>query len=117
MAQNDSNPRNNVFFIDISADDDLSEAMFKGHLDLCGVRIPAAFTGTEIGFTESDEEDGTYNAVTWEGTAIALTVAAGDTCMFDPAKLSGLKWLKLTSNDNEAADRTVEPIWRDFTPR
>ena len=114
MANNSVNPRSNVFFIDQSDDDNLSQPMLKAHLDICGVRLPAAFTGTSIGFTESDTETGTFNAVTWEGTAVAYTVAAGDTCMFNASVLSGLKWLKLTSNDAEAADRTVTPIYRDF---
>ena len=114
MAQNDENPRNNVFFIDQSADDNLSEAMFKGHLDICGVRIPAAFTGTSVGFTESETETGTFNAVLWEGVTVAFAAAAGQTCMFNASILSGLKWLKLTSNGSEAADRTIEPIHRDF---
>lgn len=114
MAQNDDNPRNNAFFIDISADDDLSEAMFKGHLDICGVRMPAAFDGSNIGFQESATEGGTYNDVTWEGEAVSFAVAAGETCMFNAAILSGLPWLKITSDGNEAADRTITPVYRDF---
>jgi hypothetical protein len=114
VVNNSINPRTNEFFIDQSVDDNLSEPMFKGHLDICGVRIPAAFTGTSIGFTESETEDGTFNAVTWEGVAVAYPVVAGQTCMFNASIFSGLKWLKLTSNGNEAADRSVEPIYRDF---
>jgi hypothetical protein len=114
VANNNDNPRLNTFFIDITADDDLSEPMFKGHLDLCGLRFPSAFTGSTISFYESASENGTYQKVEWEGTDVEFTVTVDKTVMFDPAKFSGLPWLKIASDGNEAADRTIDPIFRDF---
>lgn len=108
-----ASPRTATFFFDISDDDDLSQPCNKQHLDICGVLIHADFDGTEIGFTGS--LDGvTYYAVTWEGTAVAFTVAAGDACMFNAAILSGLPYVKMTSNANEDGDVTCPPIYRDF---
>lgn len=114
MSNNAVNPRGNVFFVDISADDDLSEAMFVGHLDICGLRMPAALTSTAVTFLESDTEDGTYNTVQWDNADLEITVAAGKTAMFNAAYFSGLKWLKAVMGSSEAADRTIEPIYRDF---
>lgn len=113
---NDKNPRNNTFIVDISEDTDLSLPMYKGHLDICGVRIPSNFDGTTLTFLESETEDGTYQTVQWEGSDLTLTVAASKTAMFDPAKLSGLKWLKIsTGTVQSTTDTIVEPIYRDFT--
>lgn len=109
------NPRENTFFFDISDDDDLSQPFFQGHLDLCGVRIPSGFDGTSIGFKECETETGTYSDVSWEGTVVAFTVSAPVTLKFDPAKLTGSKWLKMTSDANEDGDVEIEPIFRDFS--
>jgi hypothetical protein len=110
------NPRDNTFFIDISADDDLSEPMFKGHLDICGLRFGSEFDGAAVTFLESETETGTYQEVWWEDAAFTLTVTASKTVMFDPTKLSGIKWLKITSDGPEAGtDSEVIPIFRDFS--
>lgn len=108
-------PEHGVFLFDYSEDTDLTAAINKGHLDICGLRFPASFEGTAVTFLESATEGGAYNAVWWEGSLWTLVVAADKTVMFDPAKLSGLKWLKLTCAPVVTADRTVTPIYRNFT--
>jgi len=109
------NPRDRVFLFDYSVDTDLTAAINKEHLDICGLRFPASFEGTAVTFLESATEAGAYNAVWWEGALFTLVCAADKTVMFDPAKLSGLKWLKLTCAPVVAADRIVTPIYRDFS--
>ena len=109
-----SHIRDRVFFFDFSEDADLTAAINKEHLDICGLRFPASFEGTAVTFLESDAEGGTYNAVWWEGALWTLVVAADKTVLFDPAKLSGLTWLKLTCAPAVAADRTVTPVFRNF---
>ena len=110
-----ASPRSGVFFFDFSVHTTITAAINKEHLDICGLRFPASFEGVAVTFSESATEGGTYNPVWWEGALFTLTVAADKTVMFDPAKLSGLKWLKLTSGTAVAADRTVTPIFRDFS--
>lgn len=106
--------RDNYFFFDVSVDDDLAGPLYKGHVDICGLRFDSGFDGTGVTFLESATETGTYNPVWWEGALWTLVVAASKTVMFDPAKLSGLKWLKLTSSAHEGADVNVYPIYRSF---
>lgn len=106
--------RDGVFFFDYSVDTDLTPAINKEHLDICGLRFPASFEGTAVTFLESASETGTFNPVWWEGSLWTLVVAAVKTVMFDPAKLSGLTWLKLTCAPVVTADRIVTPIFRNF---
>jgi len=106
--------RDGVFFFDQSVDNDLTPAINKEHLDICGLRFPTSFEGTAVTFLECDTQAGTFRPVWWEGALFTLVCAADKTVLFDPAKLSGLTWLKLTCAPVVTADRTVVPIFRNF---
>lgn len=102
--------------IDISADDDLSAAVDLGDNRLFALHLPAAFTGTAISFTVAPTVDGTYQALYDDaGNAISLTVAQGETIGItgaNAAALAACRFVKLVSNDNEAADRTIYLLLR-----
>jgi len=112
-AGDNDNPRNNVFFIDQSVDDDLSEACHKQHLDICGVMVPSGFEGTAITF-QGSVDGTTFGSVTWLGVEVSVPVTAGDAAKFPKDYLDGFSHVKLGSNANESADRTLTPIYRDF---
>lgn len=79
---------------------------------LVGVRIPAAFTGTSVSFTECDKEAGTYRAVTKDGNELSFPVAAGDVLKFQyPAFFAGLAFIKIVSGSDEAAQRELTPLF------
>jgi len=107
-------PRSSVFLFDVSEDDNLTLPLEKQHLDVIGVQIPSAFTGTSIGL-QGSLDGTTYCPIYWEGTILAITVAASRLVMFAERYTSGIPWLKMTSNGSEAADRTVIPVFWDFT--
>jgi len=75
-----------------------------------GIVMPAAFTGTSLGFQVS------HDGVTYQtlygptGAAVSFTVAAGRTYSFtaDVAnELSHWRWVKVVSGSAEGADRSV----------
>jgi hypothetical protein len=100
------------FFIDISADDNLSEAVDKRFMDLCGLIIPT-MTSTAVTFLGSQDGVNFY-PVWWDGAALSITVTSGVVTMLDPLWFSGVNYLKIGTGSGEAADRTIYPIWRAF---
>jgi hypothetical protein len=85
-----------------------STAISCGGLVLCGILLPAAFTGTALTFFASN--DGTnffqiYN--TTSGTALSYTVTQGTYCAIDPKDFQGVQYLKIKSGSSEAAARTL----------
>lgn len=86
-----------------------SGAQDCGGLSLCGILIPAAFTGTAITFEMAATLTGTYVPVksTISGTALSYTVAQGAYYAIDPKDFSGVQFLKIKSGSAEGAARTL----------
>lgn len=85
----------------------VSAAIPCNGLSLCGVQLPAAFTGTALSFQAS--VDGiTYQPVrsTTGGTALSYTVAQGEYIAIDPTPFYGVLYLKLVSGTAEGAARS-----------
>lgn len=88
-----------------------------GHM-LCGIQMPAAFTGTTISFQASTtppdySRDASGPAPTFvpvhdaAGAAVTYTVGASRYVAFDPAIFSGIRQLKIVSSLTELAARTL----------
>ena len=93
-----------------------SAAINCGGMVLCGIFLPAAFTGTALTFEASTAIDGTYVAVksTASGTALTYTVAQGTYCAIDPKDFQGIQFLKIKSGSAEGADRTLTLSLKGF---
>ncbi len=76
---------------------------------LCGILLPAAFTGTTLTFEASSSFAGTYVPVknTTSGTALSYTVAQGTYAALDPKDFQGISFLKIKSGSAEGAARTL----------
>lgn len=75
---------------------------------LCGVQLPATFTGTALSFLVS--ADGVSYVVlksTVSGTTLSYTVAQGTYCAIDPKDFQGVNFLKIVSGTTELAARTL----------
>ena len=98
--------------IDISASDTTSSAVDLGSNRIFALHLPAAFTGTGVSFTIAPEIDGTYQALYDDaGDEISLAVAQGEAIGITGANASALapcRFVKIVSNDNEIADRTIK---------
>ncbi len=85
-----------------------SAAINCGGFVLCGIKLPAAFTGSTLTFQVCDTVDGTYqdlyNAV---NDLVSMDVAAGRWYAIDPAFFSGVQFLKIKSGSAEGAARTI----------
>lgn len=78
-----------------------------GHT-LCGIFIPAAFTGVALTFQASPTATGTFVSVRdGAGAALTVTVAAGQYIPIDPKNFHGLRYLKIVSGSAEGAARTL----------
>ncbi len=88
----------------------LSAAINTGGLALCGIILPAAFTGTTITFEVSDALAGTYVPLksTTSGSALSYTVAQATYCAIDPKDFQGVQFLKIKSGSAEGGARTLK---------
>lgn len=93
----------------------LSDAVDLSGYVLVGLIIPAAFTGTTITFSMSDDNATFYGINNAGGTALSATVAVSKCILFTPGDFVGIRHLKLTSGSAEAAARTIKLITRELT--
>ncbi len=82
---------------------------------LVGIIMPAAFTGTSITFSMSDDGTTFYAITNAGGTALSATVAASKCILFTPGDFVGVRHLKLTSGSAEGGARTIKLIMRKLT--
>lgn len=101
------------FIVDDASTTIASSATTSGEIDLsgttlCGIYIPAAFTGTSISFQAASESGGTFVAVKdGAGNSVSKTVAASQFIKIDPTDFVGVRFLKIVSGSTEAAERTL----------
>lgn len=81
---------------------------------LCGIIMPAAFTGTSITFTACNTISGTYLPVFNASGAVTYTVAANQYQAIDPKDFQGIQFLIIKSNSSEAAARSLALSLRGF---
>lgn len=86
-----------------------------GGLVLCGILLPAAFTGTALTF-EASVDGVNFFAVknTTSGTALSYTVAQGTYAAIDPKDFQGIQYLKIKSGSSEGAARILTCALKGF---
>lgn len=118
---NNLNPVHNKFnvvecLIDVSEDNDLSEAVNLGGRWLLGLEIPASWTAADITFMAS-MDGATYKALVDEtGAAVGVTVTADTIVGFsgiNPAVFLAARFLKIATSAGQAADRTLKFLLAD----
>jgi len=95
----------------IAINEQTSDAVpLRGRM-VVGFRMPAAFTGTTITFTGSEEFAGTYAAIyDSDGNAISATVAASRFIGLSGSEadaVAAAPFIKLVSGSAEAAARSI----------
>ena len=102
--------------VDVTIEDgaNLSEAIDFRRFALGLVHMPAAWTAAYIGFKVSPTEDGTYQPLyDDDGILVQIDNPAVDKSYLLPAKIAGVGWVKLWSQDgsgsntNQDADRSL----------
>lgn len=108
-------PLDSGFTVTIANGGTISPAVdLNGH-GLCGIYLPAAFTGTAITFLASDLLAGTYRTVQdGAGSALTKVVSAGVYVPLDPADFAGIRYLKIVSNAAEGGARILTLAARLF---
>ena len=75
---------------------------------LCGIYMPAAFTGTTLKFSVATTLTGTFVVMQdGFGNDITKTVAANKYIAVDPADFAGVRFLKIISGSTELAARSL----------
>ena len=100
--------------IDVSADASNSTSFQTDGLLLCGIKFPAAMTGSAITFDHSMDNSTWSDVKETDGTEVSYTVSAGDVIRLDPSgwAFAAEGWLRITSGGTEAADRSLEVYLR-----
>jgi hypothetical protein len=75
---------------------------------LCGLYMPAAFTGTTLTFEAATSSGGTFVPVYDElGNQVSITVSSSRFISLDPAEFAGIQFLKAVSGSSETAARII----------
>ncbi|MBO71782.1 MAG: hypothetical protein CL508_05640 [Actinobacteria bacterium] len=100
--------------IDVSDDASNSTGVETEGLLLCGIKFPAAMTGSNITFDHSLDNSTWADVKETDGTDVTYTVSAGDLIRLDPSgwAFASNGYLRITSDGTEAADRTIEVYFR-----
>lgn len=95
--------------ITIESGETISNEVNMRGMTLCGLYMPAAFTGTTITFQASDQSNGTFVAAyDVSGSQITATVSASKYIKLDPSDFAGIQHIKLVSGSAEGADREIK---------
>jgi len=95
--------------IDISADNNNSLGVATDGMLLCGIQFPAAMTGSSVTFDFSMDNSTFVDVKETDGTDVTYTISVGDMVRVDPSgwAFASNGYLRVTSNGNEAADRSL----------
>lgn len=76
---------------------------------LCGLIMPATFTGTTITFQMSDDSGGTFVLMhDGAGASYSKTVATSKYIPLNPADFAGMRYIKLVSGSTESSQRVIK---------
>ena len=100
--------------IDISDNAVNSSAAQCDGLLLSGIVFPAAMTGSTVTFDFSFDGSTWVDVVETDGTAVQYSVSAGNVVRVDPSgwAFASPGFLRITSGSSEAADRTINLIFK-----
>lgn len=85
----------------------VSALITTGGFSLCGILLPAAFTGTTLTFLVCNTAGGTFQPLYNSAGAVSYTVAASRYIAIDPKDFAGVAFLKIVSGSAEGALRTL----------
>jgi len=105
---------NPLSFVVIGPGQPYSSVVICGGFTLCGVLLPAAFTGTQISFFTSQFDGGSLQQIVNAAGPVVYTVAGGEYVAIDPKDFYGVNFLVIKSNANEAAERDFYVALRGF---
>lgn len=74
---------------------------------LCGILLPATFTGTALTFYACNTSSGTFQQIYNSSGPVSYTVAGGQYIAIDPKDFQGVNFLQIKSGSSEAAARTL----------
>lgn len=78
-----------------------------GGFTLCGIQMPAAFTGTAITFQACNAVGGTYLPMYDSVSQISYAVGPNRFVAIDPSDFQGVLFLKIISGSSEGGDRAL----------
>ena len=104
---------NTDLLVDISSDDDLTNALDMRGKTLVGLIMPSVLTSTAINFSASETASGTFTDIyDTSGNKLSVTVAASRYILIDPSDFTGVRFLKIVMGSSEGADRTITAVMR-----
>lgn len=82
---------------------------------LCGIIMPAAFTGTSLTFQVSNASGGTYQTL-YDSTnaTISVAVTQGRSYSLNPTNFAAWRYIKVVSGSSEGAARDIILVSRQI---
>jgi hypothetical protein len=91
-----------------------SDAINLAGMNLVGLVMPAAFTGTTVTFQASVDGTNYFDVYNTAGTQLSVTVGTSQYICLWPSDLASIKNLKLVSGATEAAARSITLVMRSL---
>lgn len=103
------------YIVQIAASGTTTPAINLGGFSLCGILLPAAFTGTALTFEASVDGTNFFPVKsTTSGSALSYTVAQGTFAAINPQDFQGVQYLKIVSGSTESAARNLTLALKGF---
>jgi hypothetical protein len=84
-----------------------SAGFSTGGSSLCGIQMPATFTGTHVTFLAATTLGGTYQPIYNSSGQVKYPASQGQYVAIDPKDFYGVFFLQIQSDATEAATRTL----------
>lgn len=91
----------------IAASLQTSSVITTDGLSLCGIQLPATFSGTSLTFLAATQFDGPFQPIYNSTGQVTYTVVQGEYIAINPQDFYGVFYLQIKSNASEGADRTL----------
>ncbi len=98
--------------VTIASSSTTSDAIDMQGYTLAAIVMPAAFTGTSLTFSVSDDGNTFYTMYNTSNTAVTAYVTQGRWYAVLPSDFAGVRYLKVISSSTEGSTRVIKLIRR-----
>lgn len=84
-----------------------TETIPTGGSSLCGIQLPATFSGTSLTFLAATQFDGPFQPIYNSTGQVTYTVVQGEYIAINPQDFYGVFYLQIKSNASEGAARSL----------
>jgi len=93
--------------ISIASGQTTSPSISTEGMSLCGIQMPAAFSGTSLTFLAATQSGGPFQPIYNSSGLVTYAVAGGEYIAINPQDFYGVLYLQIKSSASEGATRAL----------